>query len=113
MNPPQQVVTWAVTWNTTLPDFTSGAAVNQYIIAALQSYTNNILVGQPINLLVATQLIQEAVTPVLNPINLTTLGFVVTINAEVVEPTAGTSIIPSDVESYFFCSPTGVTSEQG
>jgi hypothetical protein len=39
--------------------------------------------------------------------------FVVTIDGVVVEPTAGTSVIPSDPESYFFVSPTGVTSVQG
>ena len=66
-----------------------------------------------INLLVMTELIQAAVSPVLLPINLTTLTFVVTMNSFVVTPTAGTSIIPPpDVESYLYCSPTGVTSVQ-
>lgn len=113
VNPPQQVVTVAVTWNTTLPNFTSGAAVNQYIIPAVQAYINSIVVGQPINLLVLNESVQSAVVPVLATSNLTTLEFVITINGVVHNPTAGTWIIPSDPESYFQVSSTGVTSVQG
>lgn len=113
VNPPLQTVTIAATWNTTLPNFTSSATVNQYIIGAIQAYINGILVGQPINLLVLYSSVQKAVSPVLAPVNLTTLTFSVTINSSPVTPTAGTSIIPSDPESYFYISPSGATSVQG
>ena len=113
VNPPQQVVTIACTWNTTLPSFTAGASVNQLIIGAELAYVNSIIVGQPINLLVLYEQVQTAIASVLAPVNLTTLTFVVTINSFVVSPTAGTSIIPSDPESYFFVSATGATSVQG
>jgi len=79
---------------------------------AVQSYINGITVGQPINLLVLQEVVQTAIASVLDPINLTTLQFVVTINGSVASPTAGTSIIPSEPESSFFVSPTGVTSVQ-
>lgn len=113
VNPPQQVVTVAVTWNTTLANFTASTLVNQYIITAVQGYINSIYVGQPINLMVMTETIQEAISGVLSNVNLTTLEFAVTINGTGVSPTAGTSIIPSDPESYFQVSATGVTSVQG
>ena len=113
VNPPQQTTTVAVTWNTTLANFTAAAAVNQYIIAATQAYVNSIVVGQPINLMVLQEQIQAAVASVLAPQNLTTLQFVVTINGIATPPSAGTSIIPSDQESYFYISPSGVTSVQG
>ena len=114
VNPPQETVTVDVTWNTTLTGFTSGSAVNQYIIGAVAAYINSIVVGQPINLLVMTELIQQAIAPVLAPTNLTTLTFVVKINGTTESPTAGTSIIPPlDVEGYFYLSPTGATSTQG
>jgi hypothetical protein len=112
VNPPTQTVTVAVTWNTTLTNFTAGATVNQLIIIAVQSYINGITVGQPINLLVMQEIIQTAIAAVLAPVNLTTLTFSVTINSFVVTPTAGTSIIPSEPESSFFVSATGVTSVQ-
>jgi len=113
VNPAQQDVTVAVTWNTTLANFTAGATVDQYIISAVSTYLNSIIVGQPINLLVMTEQVQAAVAPVLAAANLTTLEFAVTIGGDPVEPTAGTSIIPSDPEGYFFASPTSVTSAQG
>ena len=113
VNPPSQTVTVAVTWNTNLTAYTGGAAVNQYIIQAVQAYINGIIVGQPINLLQMNEAIQTAVASVLSPTNLTTLTFVVTINSVIKGPTAGTWIIPSDPESYFSISPSGVTSTQG
>lgn len=113
VNPPQQVVVVAVTWNTTLANFTASAAVNQYIIGATQAYINSIIVGQPINLLVLQEQIQLAVAPVLAPNNLTTLKFAITINAIPVSPSAGTSIIPIDPEGWAYISPSGATSVQG
>ncbi|QRN55826.1 hypothetical protein ISN74_08015 [Dyella caseinilytica] len=113
VNPPQQIVTMAVEWNTTLPNFTAGASVDQLAAPALQSYINSIYTGQPLNLLEATATFQNAVSSVIAANNITTLLFTVTINGVTASPTAGTSIIPSDPESYFFCSSTGVTVSQG
>ena len=113
VNPPQQTVTVAVTWNTSLPNFTAQSAVNQYIILAVQSYINGIIVGQPINLLVLQEYIQLALAPVLPATSLTRLLFAVAINGEPVTPTTGTFTIPSDPESFMFVSPTGATSAQG
>ena len=113
VNPPQQVVTVATTWNTTLPNFTAGAQVNQLAAPAIQSYINSITVGKPINLLEMTATFQSAVSSVLSPLNLTSLTFAVTINGSSASPSAGTSIIPSDPESYFYAAASGVTVAQG
>ena len=113
VNPPVQNVTLVVTWNTTLANFVAGNAVNQYIIAAAQSYINSIPVGQPINELVLQELVQSAVSSVLPTPNLTTLTFAFSINGTPTSPTAGTSIIPGDPESSFAASPTAITSVQG
>lgn len=113
VNPPQQIVTMSVTWNTTLPSFTAGTSVNQLGATALQNYINGIYAGQPINLLEATAVFQSAVSTIIAPDNITTLVFTVTINGITTSPTAGTSIIPSDPESYFYASATGVTVTQG
>lgn len=113
VNPPQQVVTLAVTWNTTLPSFTAGSSVNQLAAPQLQSYLNSIYAGQPINLNEMTATFLSAVAPVIDGPNVTTLEFAVTINGVAVSPAAGTDIILSDPESYFFCSDTGVTVAQG
>jgi hypothetical protein len=113
VNPTLQVVTVDVTWNTTLPSFTAGVTVNQLAAPAIQNYINSIYVGQPINELEMTAVFQAAVAGIISANNITTLTFSVTINGVVTSPTAGTSIIPSDPESYFNCSDTGVTVAQG
>ncbi|HGF4015941.1 hypothetical protein [Burkholderia cenocepacia] len=113
VNPPQQVVVLAVTWNTTLPNFTAGSSVNQLAAPALQAYINSIFSGQPINLNEMVATFRDAVSSVIDGPNITTLEFSVTINGTPVSPAAGTDIITSDPESYFFCSATGVTVTQG
>ncbi|WP_257806327.1 baseplate J/gp47 family protein [Burkholderia glumae] len=113
VNPPQQVVTMSVTWNTTLPNFTAGSSVNQLAAPALQAYINSIYAGQPINLNEATATFLDAVAPVIDGPNVTTLQFAVTINGTPATPAAGTNIITSDPESYFFASVTAVTVTQG
>jgi hypothetical protein len=113
VNPPQQIVTVAATWNTTLPNFTAGTSVNQLAAPAIQSYINSIYVGQPINLLEMTAVFQNAVASVIAAPNITTLQFAVTVNGVTVSPGAGTSIIAGDPESYFNASSTAITVTQG
>jgi hypothetical protein len=113
VNPPAQNVTVAVTWNTALPSFTAGASVAQLAAPQLQAYLNSVYAGQPINLDVMVSTFQQAVASVIDAQNITTLLFAVKINGLSVSPSAGTNIIASDPESYFLCSDTGVTVEQG
>ena len=113
VNPPMQTVTVAATWNTTLPNFNNGPQVNSLATPALQTYINSIYAGQPINLLMLNDAFVQAVSSVIEEIYVTTLTFVVTINGTTAGPTAGTNIIPSDPESYFYCALSGVTVTQG
>ena len=113
VSPPNQAVTMTVTWNTTLANFTGGQQVNQLAQPALTSYINGIHVGQPINLLEATAVFQNAVSSVLDPSDLSTLDFTVYINGVQTSPDAGTSIIPGDPESYFSATATAITVTQG
>lgn len=113
VNPPQQLITATVTWNTTLVNFTAGTQINQLAAPALVNYINGITVGQPINLLEMTNIFQSAVASVIDSQYLTTLTFAVNINGTPTSPTAGTSIIPGDPESYFYSAANGVTVVQG
>jgi hypothetical protein len=96
-----------------LPSFTAGASVAQLAAPQLQAYLNSVYAGQPINLDVMVSTFQQAVASVIDAQNITTLLFAVKINGLSVSPSAGTNIIASDPESYFLCSDTGVTVEQG
>lgn len=113
VSPPNQVVTLTATWNTTLVNFTGGQQVNHLAQPALTSYLNSIQVGQPINLLEATAVFQDAVSSVLDPSDLSTLDFTVYLDGVETSPDAGTSIIPGDPESYFSATATAVTVVQG
>lgn len=113
VNPPQQVVLIAAHWNTNQPSFTASQSVNQMAAVALVNYINGMQVGQPINELEMTAAFQDAVASVLPAKYLVTLSFTVTINGLVVPPNAGTSIIPGDTESYFYCADNSVTVVQG
>lgn len=113
VNPPAQTVGVAVTWNTTLPNFQAGAQVNQTGQTAILNYINSIVVGSPLNLLAMDAIFQNAVAPIVPIIYLTTLTYVVTVNGTIVTPSAGTSLIATDPESYFAATNTGITVTQG
>ncbi len=113
VNPPQQVVTATVTWNTTLTGFTAATQVNALGATALTNYINSITVGQPINEFEMTAAFQAGIAAVLPPQYLTRLVFTVSINGTVTPPTSGTGIIPGDPESYFYASSTAFTVAQG
>jgi hypothetical protein len=112
VNPPLQTVTVAVIWNTTLINFTSAGQVNLLGAPAVQNYINSIQVGQPINIISMSTAFQTAVESILPAEYLTTLQFTVTINGVTVSPGAGTSIIASDSESYFYAAANGITVTQ-
>lgn len=113
VNPPQQVVAVAVTWNTTATNFTAGAQVNQLAAPAIQSYINSIVVGQPINLLSMQAAFENSVSSILSVDLISALTFSVTINGTLTPPNVGTNIIPGDPESYFYASASSITVTQG
>jgi len=113
VNPPQQSVTVAVTWNTSVTNFTQQVAVSQLGGPALVSYINSIPVGAPINVFELQTVFQAAIASVLPPALLTRMIFAVSVNGIGVSPTAGTEIIPGDPESYFEAAAGSVTFAQG
>ena len=112
VTPPQQLVGVSITWNTTASGFTAGAALAQAGSAAIVSYVNGIQVGQPLNLLMLTEAFQQATNSVLPNELLTTFDISITINGTETAPNTGTSIIPGDIESYFYTTPANVTITQ-
>ncbi len=113
VNPPQQTVAITVTYNTSVANFTSGAAVQQLGNPALVDYVNGIVVGQPMNLFELQTTFQEAIASVLSPALLTRMVFAVSINGVGVAPVTGTGIIAGDPESYFLTNSTLIVIEQG
>ena len=113
VNPPMQNVQVSVVWNASWTNFSGATSVNQLAAVAIQGYINNIIVGQPINLLEMTNVFQESVIDILSLDSLTALTFTVKINGVVTAPSAGTDIIYGDSESYFYSGNTDITVTQG
>ena len=113
VNPPQQLVTGTITWNTTLANFINASAVNATGATACTNYINTIPVGQPINETQLTDAFAEAVAQILPPQYLTRFVISISINGTVTSPTSGTNIIPGDPESYFFATSSAFTVAQG
>lgn len=109
----QQVVTGSVTWNTNLPDFVQGAAVDQAIPPALATYVNGLLTSQQMNQFEMNAAIQAATANILPNQNLTRLVYTVIIDGAEVSLDAGTSIYPSDSQSFLTASSNAFSSSQG
>jgi hypothetical protein len=113
VSPGVQTVTMTITWNTSLSSFTGGAAFPSLIQPVIAAYINQLIVGQPINLLEMTNIVQSAIASTLDPNLLTRLVFTVSINGSGVSPPTGYQDIPGDSESYFTCVASGITVTQG
>lgn len=113
VSPGVQTVTMTVTWNTSLTSFSGGASFPSLIQPVLAAYINQLVVGQPINELEMTNIVQNAISGTLDPNLLTRLVFSVYINGTLTPPASGYSDIPGDSESYFTCVASGITVTQG
>lgn len=108
--PPEQTVTIAVAWNTTLTNFVSQAAVAQLAAPAIAAYVNAIRVGAPMSLLELGTTFTAAVASVLDPTTISALTFAVSINGVSTAPVG--QLIQGDVESYFFAVSSGISVTQ-
>jgi hypothetical protein len=113
VQPPQQVVDIAVTWNTTSTNLVPPAAVAQLGAPALVTYVNSIVVGQPMNLFEMQAVFTNAVASLVPPTQLTRMVFAVSINGVGTTPLSGTGIIEGDPESYFYADVTNIDITQG
>lgn len=113
VNPPQQTVGVAVTWNTTSTNYVSPTAVAALGQPAIASYINSIYVGQPINVFELQNVFQQAISPIIPAPLLSRMIFTVTINGFVVSPTSGTGLINGDPESYFQTNNQSIVITQG
>lgn len=109
INPPQQVVTMTVTWDTSLPNFVSDAAVAQAAIPALVDFINTTIVSQALNVFGLEHAFHEAVEAILPVQYISVLTFAVAINGVPTSPLPGTFLIEGDPESYFFAEVGGIS----
>jgi hypothetical protein len=113
VNPPQQIVTIAVTWNTSGPNFVLPAAIEQLAGPAIAAYINSVPVGQPMNALELDDAFAEAVASVLPESQISVLTYAVSINGVSTPPQSGTKLYQGDPESFFEATIAGITFVQG
>jgi len=113
VNPPQQIVSMTVLWNTISSNYVNPVTIAQLALQPLVDYINSIPVGQPINVFNMNAVFQAAVSNVLPIALLTRLVFSVSVNGIGVSPISGTGEIVGDPESYFYTATSEITINQG
>jgi len=111
VDPVSQAVTIAITWNTSLSNFTQASAVAQLVPQPIADYLNSIYVGEPINLLELQSVFETAIASVLDASLISKLQFSVSIAGSVVAPTG--TLVSGDTEGYFTADASGITVTQG
>ena len=114
VNPPQQTVIIQLNWNTISPNFVSATAVAQLGTVAIVSYINSIPVGAPMNIFALQTAFIESILSLFNnnASLISTIDLTVTIDGIETAPTAGTSLIYGDPESFFEITSADVTVTQ-
>lgn len=113
INPPQQIVGIALTWNTTLTNFLSAASVAQFGAPALVDYVNSLNAGQALNIFLMQEAFTTAISAIIPAQLLDRMVFAITIDGTVTNPISGTEIIPGDPEGYFFTDTTHIAIVRG
>lgn len=111
VTPLQQAVTLALTWNTTLADFTQGSAVNASGVQPLVNYVNSILQGNPINVLELNAVFTDAVSAIIDASDISKMNWTVTIGGSPVSPVG--TLYSGDSEGLLTCAVNTVTIVQG
>jgi hypothetical protein len=101
INPPAQIVTIALVWNTISANYVSPTAVAAAGIPAIVSYINSIAVGQPISLFEMQAVFQAAIASLVNPSLISKMQWTVEINGVTTAPDSGTGMIYGDPQSFF------------
>lgn len=112
-NPLTQIVTGTLTWNTNLPNFTQGAAVNQAALPAIVAYINGLATGQQMNQFEMNAVVQAATVNILPNQNLTRLAWSISVDGVGVSPESGTGIYPSDTQSILTAAVNAFVIAQG
>lgn len=111
VDPPVQVVTLALTWNTFLTNFTQEDAIAIAAVQPLADYINSIQTGQPINLVELNATFTAAISSIIDISTISKLDWVVTIGGSPVSPVG--TLYAGDVESYLTIVNNAISITQG
>ena len=114
INPPQELVSVILTWNTNSPNLVSPTTVAQLANPAIVSYINSIYAGSdPINLIKMQTIFTDAIASILPSQYVDTIAIHISVNSVPILPSTGTSVIFGDPFSYFYTDPAHVVINKG
>lgn len=107
--PTSQMVTLILTWNirVTEPDSVSAATTAQLV-----EYINGIPIGEPINTYQVESIFLSAISPLINPSQVSLIEISIGINGVIVPPAPGTGLVYGGEYSYFTTDSSHVTVQQ-
>jgi len=114
INPPQELVSVIITWNTNSPNLVSPPTVAQLANPAIVAYINSIYAGtDPINLIKMQTIFTDAIASILPSQYVDTIVIHISINGVPTLPNSNTMVIFGDPFSYFYTDPAHVVINKG
>ncbi|MGP0902111.1 baseplate J/gp47 family protein [Serratia sp. CY76391] len=110
--PTSQMVTVILTWNIRLTELLDPDSVSAATTAQLVEYINGIPIGEPINTYQVESIFLEAISPLINPSQVSLIEISIGINGVIVPPAPGTGLVYGGEYSYFTTDSSHVTVQQ-
>lgn len=110
--PTSQMVTLILTWNIRVTELLDPDSVSAATTAQLVEYINGIPIGQPINTYQVESIFLSAISPLINPSQVSLIEISIGINGVIVPPAPGTGLVYGGEYSYFTTDSSHVTVQQ-
>lgn len=110
--PTSQMVTVILTWNIRLTELLDPDSVSAATTEQLVDYINGIPIGEPINTYQVESIFLEAISPLINPSQVSLIEISIGINGVIVPPAPGTGLVYGGEYSYFTTDSSHVTVQQ-
>ncbi|MCS4265034.1 baseplate J/gp47 family protein [Serratia sp. BIGb0163] len=110
--PTSQMVTLILTWNIRVTELLDPDSVSSATTAQLVEYINGIPIGEPINTYQVESIFLSAISPLINPSQVSLIEISIGINGVIVPPAPGTGLVYGGEYSYFTTDSSHVTVQQ-
>ncbi|MCA1920980.1 baseplate J/gp47 family protein [Buttiauxella noackiae] len=112
VRPTSQMATVILTWNTMVADQLDPDSVYAATSTAIVDFINGIAIGEPVNTYQLETLFLTALTPLINPAQVSLIEINIGINGTIVPPKADTGLVYGGEYSYFTTDQSHITVQQ-
>lgn len=110
--PTSQLGSVILTWNTIVPDQLDQDSVSAATVDKIIEYINGVAIGEPINTYQIESIFLSAISPLINPAQVSLIEISIGINGTIVPPKADTGLVYGGEYSYFTTDQSRVTVQQ-